>query len=284
MRLSGFMFLTDVTIGPAELAIALEDRGFDGLWVPEHPHIPTRRLTPVPPAYGGGSLATFYLRLLDPFVALTAAAAATSTLRVGTGICLLALRDAVVTAKEVATLDHLSGGRFDFGVGYGWNADEFDDHGQRFDDRHAVVREKLELMRGLWGDEVASYQGVHVDMEPSWAWPKPLRGAELPVWLGGNGPTTMREAARWADWWYPTPSSAHLGDDIALFRSFVSDSGRDPATVHVGVAAAPADPDLLHSCLDWGVEELSIALPSAGRDDVLGALDRIAEIRETVLA
>lgn len=276
------MFLTDQTIGPAELAIALEERGFHGLWVPEHPHIPTRRETPVPPAYGGGDLATFYLRLFDPFVALTAAAAVTSTLRVGTGICLLALRDAVVTAKEVATLDHLSGGRFDFGIGYGWNVDEFDDHGQRFGDRHSVVREKLELMRGLWGREVASYSGLHVAMEPSWAWPKPIRGAAIPVWLGGNGPTTMREAAAWADWWYPTPSSARLGDDIARFRAFVDDSGRDPATVHVGVAAAPADIDLMRACVDWGVEELSIALPSAGRDVVLTQLDNIVELRSTV--
>jgi probable F420-dependent oxidoreductase len=278
------MFLTDETIGPVELAIALEERGFHGLWVPEHPHIPTRRATPVPPAYGGGTLATFYLRLLDPFVALTAAASATSTLRVGTGICLLALRDAVVTAKEVATLDHLSGGRFDFGVGYGWNVDEFDDHGQRFGDRHAVVREKVELMRRLWGEDVASYRGEHVAMEPSWAWPKPASGAAIPVWLGGNGPTTMREAAAWADWWYPTPSSPQLGDDIARFRSYVADIGRDQTTAHVGVAAAPADIELMRACADWGVEELSIALPSAGRDEVLAHLDHIATMRSDALA
>ena len=180
MRVSAFMFLTDETIGPAELAVALEERGFAGLWVPEHPHIPTKRETPMPAAYGGGELPRMYLRLLDPFVALTAAASVTTSLRLGTGVCLLALRDPVVTAKEVATLDVLSGGRVDFGVGYGWNADEFADHDQRFAERHRVVREKVELMRSLWGDEVGEYTGRHVSLQPSWAWPKPAQTAGSP--------------------------------------------------------------------------------------------------------
>ena len=283
MRLSAFMFLTDETIGPIDLAVGLEQRGFAGLWVPEHPHIPTKRETPVPPAYGGGDLATFYLRLLDPFVALTAAAAVTTTLRLGTGICLLALRDPIVTAKEVATLDHLSGGRFDFGVGYGWNADEFPDHAQHFEDRHRLVREKVALMRRLWTDDEASYSGGGLDMQPSWAWPKPAP-APMHVWLGGNGRYTMREAARWADVWYPTPSAADMAAEIAMFRSIVAEEGRDPASASAAICAAPADAGLMESCAAAGAVEYSVALPVAGRDEVLTALDSVAALRDRVFA
>ncbi len=282
MRMSGFMFLTDETISPAELAVVLEDRGFSGLWVPEHPHIPTKRQTPVPPAYGGGNLAPMYLRLLDPFVALTVAASVTTVLRVGTGICLLALRDPIVTAKEIATLHYVSGGRFDFGVGYGWNEDEFSDHGQRFSERHSVVREKVELMRNLWRDDVSDYHGTHVNMQPTWAWPKPERGAPR-IWLGGNGALTMREAAAWADLWYPTPSSPDLGKDIAEFRRLVVDAGRSTDDVRVGVAAAPPDAEMLANFVEWGVEEVSVVLPPAGRDEVLIAIDELVGIRHLVL-
>jgi probable F420-dependent oxidoreductase len=219
-----------------------------------------------------------YLRLLDPFVALTAAAGAAPSLRIGTGVCLLALRDPVVTAKAVATLDHLTGGRFDFGVGYGWNADEFPDHGQQFERRHDVVREKVALMRRLWSDDVASYDGEHVTLQPSWSWPKPA--APIPVWLGGNGPRTMREAARWADAWYPTPGSPDLGEHIAAFRRMVIEEGRDTHAVRVGVAAAPAEPALLEACVSWAVSEVSIVLPVAGRDEVLTHLDHIAGMRD----
>jgi probable F420-dependent oxidoreductase len=278
MRVSAFMFFTDETIGPAELAVALAERDFGGLWTAEHPHIPVRRDTPYPDPYGGGELPRMYLRLLDPFVALTAAATAAPSLRVGTGICLVALRDPVVTAKEVASLDHLTGGRFDFGVGYGWNGDEFPDHGQHFDRRHDVVREKVALMRRLWDEHVASYEGEHVSLQPSWSWPKPA--VPIPVWLGGNGPRTMREAARWADVWYPTPSSAGLGDRIAAFRRMVIDEGREPSAVQVAVAAAPAEPALLEECAELGVIEISIVLPVAGRDEVLAHLDHIAGLRD----
>ena len=282
MRLSGFMFLTDLTIGPAELARALEDRGFSGLWVPEHPHIPTARRTPTPELYGGGDLAPMYQRLLDPFVALTAAALATSRLRVGTGICLLALRDAVVTAKEIATLDLLSGGRFDFGVGYGWNADEFPGHGSRFDERRSVVADKVALMRALWRDDVAEHSGEHVSLEPSWAWPKPVQRPGPPVWLGGNGPRTMEAAARWADHWYPTPSP-RIPEQVATFARLVEQAGRT-GSVGVGVAAASGDADELRTFAECGIEEVSVALPSAGRDEVLAHLDQLAVMIDVVRA
>ena len=280
MQISAFMFLTDQTIGPAELAVALEDREFTGLWVPEHPHIPTKRETPYPAAYGT-ELAPCYLRLLDPFVALTVAASVTKRLRVGTGVCLLALRDPIVTAKAIATLDHVSGGRFEFGVGYGWNEDEFSDHGQRFSERHRVVREKTELMRALWRDDIAEYRGTTSAMQPSWAWPKPAHGTPR-VWLGGNGATTMREAARWADRWLPTPSSPDLVDHIRTFRTMVIDAGRSADEVGVGIAAAPPDLQLRRSFATWGVDEVSVALPSAGRDEVLRALDELVSIRQQI--
>jgi probable F420-dependent oxidoreductase len=279
MKLSVFMFLTDETIGPSELAVAAEERGFAGLWVPEHPHVPTARRTPVPPAYGGGELHPMYLRLLDPFVALTAAALATTRLRVGTGICLLALRDPIVTAKAIATLDHLSGGRFDFGVGYGWNADEFPNHGQDFADRHTVVRDKLAVMRALWSDDVAEVVGGGYPLEPSWAWPKPAQRPGPPIWLGGNGPTTMREAARWADVWYPTPSSADLAGDVARFRGMLEEEGRADA-VGVGLAATPGDGSFLSHAQVMEVDEVSVALPSAPAADVLPVLDALVATRD----
>lgn len=279
MRLSVFMFLTDETIGPAELAVAAEQRGFTGLWVPEHPHIPVARRTPVPAAYGGGDLHPMYLRLLDPMVALTAAALATTKLRVGTGVLLLALRDPIVTAKAMATLDHLSGGRYDCGVGYGWNADEFPDHGQDFSDRHRAVRDKITLMRALWRDDVASVPDGPQPLEPSWAWPKPAQRPGPPVWLGGNGPRTMREAARWADMWFPTPSSPHLGEDVAHFRTLVDQEGRSQR-VGVGLAATPGDERFLADALAMGVDEVSVTLPSGPADEVLAALDELTTVRD----
>jgi probable F420-dependent oxidoreductase len=280
MKISTFMFFTDETIGPAELGRAVEERGLHALWVPEHPHIPTIRSTPVPAAYGGGELPRMYLRLLDPFVALTAAAAATTTLRVGTGVCLLALRDPIVTAKEIATLDLLSGGRFEFGVGYGWNADEFEDHGQSFQLRREVVRDRVALMRTLWSDDVATSDLEHAPMQPSWAWPKPLQRPGPPVSLGGNGPTTMAEAARWADRWFPTPSSSTLGDDVQQFRRLVESAGRDLADVGVGLAATPADVAFLSDCVEWGIEEVAVALPSAPAIDVMPVLDALAATKQ----
>lgn len=280
MKISAFMFFTDETMTPAELGRAVEDRDLHALWVPEHPHIPTMRSTPVPAAYGGGELPRMYLRLLDPFVALTSAASATNRLRVGTGVCLLALRDPIVTAKEIATLDLLSDGRFDFGVGYGWNADEFPDHGQDFARRRDVVRDRVALMRSLWTHDVATTDFDHATMQPSWAWPKPVQRPGPPVSLGGNGPTTMAEAARWADRWFPTPSSATLGDDVRRFRQLVEAEGRDPDDVPVGLAATPAEEAFLTDCLEWGIDEAAIALPSAPSTDVLPALDALTDTKQ----
>src|SRR5690242_12973735 len=173
MRFGVTMFMTDTTMGPVELARAVEERGLHSLYVPEHTHIPTSRRTP--PPTGDAELRDEYKRTLDPFVALAMAAAATDRILVGTGICLVAQRDPIVTAKEVATLDALSGGRFMFGIGFGWNEDEIASHGVTMKQRRDIARENVLTMQALWRDDVAEFEGEHVHLAPSWAWPKPAQ-------------------------------------------------------------------------------------------------------------
>lgn len=286
MDVGVYTFSTDRDMDPGEFAREVEDRRFSGLMLTEHSHIPAGRRTPYPAVYGGGVLPDFYQRTYDPFVALSFAAAATTRLRIGTGICLVALRDPVHTAKEVASLDRLSGGRFVFGVGFGWNADEFDTHGVAFGRRHAIVREKVALMKQLWTREVADFAGEHVSLQPSWAWPKPARQPHPPVYLGGNGPLTMRHAAEWADCWYPTPP----GDDpmlersIPRFRDMVAAAGRDPADVPVGVAPGAVDAATLEGYAANGVSECNVAVLGGTRDELLRNLDVLAALRDDVLA
>src|ERR671936_1276605 len=184
MRFGVAMFPTDYSMEPAELARMAEERGFESLFFPEHTHIPASRRTPYPP---GGELPDEYSHTLDPFVALTAAAAATERLRIGTGICLVVERDPIVTAKEVASLDRLSGGRFLFGVGAGWNREEMANHGTDPRRRHELMRERVEAMKAIWTEDEASYHGRYVDFDRIWAWPKPLQRPHPPVIVGGNG-------------------------------------------------------------------------------------------------
>ncbi len=195
------MFVTDTTISPVDLARQAEERGFSSLYLPEHTHIPTSRRTPAPT---GEPLAQEYRRTMDPFVSLAAAASVTSRIRLGTGICLVAQRDYLVTAKAVATLDVLSDGRFVFGVGYGWNADEMASHDLDPTRRRQILREKVLAMKRLWSDDVASFQGKHVHLAPSWAWPKPTQKPYPPIMLGGApGPTLFKHIAEFADGWLP---------------------------------------------------------------------------------
>jgi probable F420-dependent oxidoreductase len=177
------MFATDRTMGPVALARAAEERGFHSLYLPEHTHIPVSRRTR--PPTGGDTLAEEYKRTLDPFVALSAAAAVTDRILLGTGICVVAQREPIVTAKAIATLDRMSGGRFVFGIGFGWNEDEIAQHGIAMPDRRAVAREHVLAMRALWGDEVGEFHGAHVTIEPSWSWPKPMRPEGPPILIGG---------------------------------------------------------------------------------------------------
>lgn len=286
MRVGVYTFSTDRDMPPGEFAAEVEARRFDALMFPEHLHIPVARDTPYPETYGGGVLPDFYQRTYDPFVALSFAAAATTTLRLGTGICLLALRDPIDVAKKVASLDRLSGGRFVFGVGFGWNADEFRNHNVSFQGRHALVREKVELMRRLWTDDVARYDGEYVQLEPSWSWPKPLQQPHPPIYLGGNGPLTMRHAAEWADGWYPT---GPMGDPTLrraapAFRQMVSDQGRDPALVELAIAPASVDERTLEAYHEHGVDVCNVAVMGQGRDGLLRALDDLARVRDAVMS
>jgi probable F420-dependent oxidoreductase len=278
MRVGVYAFATDQGLDPGRLAEEVEARGFDALMFPEHSHIPVARGTSYPDVYGGGDLPEFYQRTYDPFISCTMVAARTTRIKMGTGICLLALREPVNTAKLVASVDQISDGRFLFGVGFGWNADEFDTLGVPFKGRHALVRDKVMLMRELWTQDVASYDGELVQLQPSWAWPKPAQRPWPPLLLGGSGPLTMKHAAEWADVWYPTPP----GDDplmeraVPAFRRLLEDAGRDPATVSIGCAPGDATAADLDAYAAHGVDFVNIGMVTGTADDDLARLDHIA--------
>ncbi|WP_027860339.1 LLM class F420-dependent oxidoreductase [Marmoricola sp. URHB0036] len=286
MKVGVYVFSTDLDLDPGPLAREIEDRGFASMFFPEHSHIPVSRETDYPESYGGGVLPDFYKRTYDPFISCSFAAAATTTLQVGTGICLLALRDTVHTAKLVASVDRLSGGRFAFGVGFGWNADEFETHGDiDFRTRHRRVREQVQMMRQIWGNDVAQFDGEFVSLQPSWIWPKPVQQPHPPVYLGGSGPLTMKHAAAWADVWYPTPPLADptLEKSIPVFRQLVEEAGRDPDSVPVGAAPGAADEAMLEAYQRNGVSHVNMALMGDTPDLMLVELDRLAKLRDHVL-
>lgn len=278
MRVGVTIFLTDLTIYPVELARAVEERGFGSLWFPEHTHIPISRATPAPM---GEPLPEEYRRTFDPIVALSAASAVTNRLSLGTGISLVAQRDPIVLAKSLATLDVISGGRVEFGVGFGWNREELEDHGVAFENRRDVVRERVLAIRSLWRDEIASFDGRHVSLSPSWAWPKPIQQPGLRVLVGGAaGPTLFRHIAEWGDGWLPIGGAGVRGALPALHDVWAS-AGRTgaPAVVPFGVELTAAKLDYFHSI---GCAEVVARLPSAPEATVLHALDDLA--REAGLA
>ncbi|NLD76922.1 MAG: LLM class F420-dependent oxidoreductase [Acidimicrobiales bacterium] len=274
MQLGVTVFLTDRTIDPVSLAREAEERGFASVWVPEHTHIPTSRRTPAPT---GEPIAEEYLRSLDPFVVMAMMAAVTERVRLGTGVALLAERDPIVTAKEVATLDHLSGGRIHLGIGYGWNIEELEDHGGSKKTRRAVVRERVLAMQSLWGDEVASFDGEHVNLSPSWAWPKPkqvVRGRTgVPVLVGGAaGPLLFRHIAEFGDGWIPV-GGAGVKEAMADLHRAAEEVGRDPAELSVVPFGTLPTPDKLDYYESLGITETVLRLPAAGRDEVLRTFD-----------
>jgi len=276
MRYGITMFATDVSIDVVELAREVEARGFDSLWLPEHTHIPTSRRTP--PPTGQAELPDEYKRCLDPLVALAAATSATTTLRLGTGILLAAQREPIVTAKAVATLDHLSGGRVSLGVGFGWNEDELEHHGVAMGERRAVARERVLAMQALWADDEAEFHGDRVELTPSWSWPKPVqRGADgrprVPTLLGGAaGPTLFTHLAEWADGWIPIGGSG-LTEAVPRYREAVAAAGRDPEAMEVVPFGSLPDPAKLDHFERIGVTECVFRVPSAPRDVVLPRLD-----------
>ena len=278
MHIGVEIFPTDQTIDPVELARAAEDRGFESLWFPEHSHIPTSRVTPWGGAEGAPPLPEFYWRTHDPFVALGAAAAVTSTIKLATGICLVAQRDPIHTAKEVASVDRISGGRFLFGIGYGWNKEEMAQHGTAYGERRALLRERVHAMKALWTQDEAAYDGDLVSIEPSWAWPKPTQTPHPPIILGGNaGPKTAAHIAEFCDGWMPI-GGRHPLVRWAEIEKACEAIGRDPATVELGVFGARPDEAELAKLVDRGVRRGVFMLPQGPRDEVLEALDQMAPL------
>lgn len=273
MDLGVTIFATDLTMRPDDLAVAAEERGFSSLWVPEHTHIPTSRATPAPT---GEPIPEEYKRTLDPFVSLAMAAARTTRIRIGTGIALPAERDPIVTAKAVATLDYLSGGRFSFGIGFGWNVEEMADHGVGKSERRAVTRERVLAMQALWGQEEASFAGEHVTLPSSWAWPKPDQKPWPPVLLGGGaGPILFRHIAEYCDGWIPI-GGAGLAEALDDLRRAYDDVGRDPAGMQVVPFGSIPDSGKLDYFESIGVTECVLRLPSASAEEVLPLLDDYA--------
>jgi probable F420-dependent oxidoreductase len=259
-----------------ELARELEARGFDSMFVPEHTHIPIGRKTPAPM---GEPLPEYYRQLLDPFVALTAVAMS-SSLRVGTGICLVAQRDPFVLAKEVATLDLLSEGRFLFGIGFGWNEDELSHHGVAYKERRDVVRDKMLAIRQLWTEDEASYDGAHVRFDKSWAWPKPVQQPGPPVLLGGTGgPQLFRHIAEYGDGWIPIGGRG-VGRLLPDLQRAYEDAGRDPASIRIVPMGTIPDPGKLDHFRSLGIDEVVLGVESGTREQVLPVLDQFREIVE----
>ncbi len=271
-----FYFPADYAMQVADLGRALEERGFESLFFPEHTHIPTSRRTPWP---AGGELPREYSRTYDPFVALMAAAAATERLRVGTGICLVIERDPIVTAKEVASLDVLSEGRFLFGVGAGWNEEEMENHGTDPRRRFGVMRERIEAMKEIWASDEAEYHGRHVDFDPFWCWPKPLQKPHPPILVGGLGSRVLERVVAFGDEWFPN----RVGDEGKLFarieklQAMARDAGRESVAVTLALSQPAAGDDLaryaragIHRCVFW--------VPPATERDVERHLDRHAAL------
>ena len=279
MHLGIMMFPTDKSIQPIQLAREVESRGFESLWFPEHSHIPTSRETP----WGGNPkappLPEEYWRSHDQFVALAACAAVTERLRIGTGITLVAQRDPVWLAKEVASLDMISGGRLLFGIGYGWNVEEMRNHSVAFRGRRALLREKILLMKELWTQEEASFTGDHIQFESSWAWPKPVQKPHPPIFLGAApGPKTLAHVVEFCDGWMPIGGAHDLFGGIEQLHRACDAAGRDPATVEVGLFGGKPDAAFLAKVREAGVGRVALPLPSQSADEVLPRLDRYTKL------
>jgi probable F420-dependent oxidoreductase len=276
MDVGAAMFFTEYSMAPAELARALEARGFESVWAPEHSHVPLSRTSLFP---SGGELPKQYGDVMDPFVTLTAAAAATKTIKLGTGVCLVVQRDPIQTAKSVASIDQVSGGRFLFGVGGGWNAEEMADHGTRFNTRFKLMRERIEAMQAIWTKAKPEYHGEFVDFPPMMTWPKPVQKPHPPVIVGGAFPHAARRALRYGDGWIPhsrRPQYEDVTDFLPQFRQMAAEAGRDVAGVPVTVWGIPSDLDRLKRYEEQGVARGVVQLAAEKADTILPILDRYA--------
>ena len=275
MKFGIYIFPTDYSAGPAQIGRAVEERGFESLFFPEHTHIPASRETPFP---GGGDLPREYSHSLDPFVALTAAAAVTTTLKVATGICLVIERDPITLAKQVASLDQVSGGRFLFGIGGGWNREEMENHGTDYTRRWKRLRESIEAMKTIWSEEEASYEGEFVRFERIWSWPKPLQSPHPPVIVGGNGERTLQRVIRYGDEWMPIGLSANAGLEprIQELREMAAAAGR--GHIPVTIFGLSANAEEIQKAAAAGAERIVFPVRPAGLEDVERRLDTLAEV------
>ncbi len=274
MEIGVTMFPTHTSIGVVELGRAAEDLGFESLWFPEHTNIPVSRATPYP---AGGELPEEYRQILDPFTALAAVAAVTERIGLGTGICLVPQRDPIVTAKEVATVDLLSGGRFLFGIGAGWNHEEMRQHGTDPATRFALMRERVLAMKALWTEDEAAFEGEYVRVERTWQWPKPVQDPHPPVLVGGTGPGVLDRVLDYGDGWIPTGwrDTEGMTRRIEELRARAADAGRDH--VPVTVFGAPPKPEALEELVAAGVDRAVLWLPPVPADEALPRLRRHSE-------
>lgn len=272
MQIGLLAFPSDITLGPAELAKAAEERGFESIFYPEHSHLPLAS----GPWPGGPVIPDHYAHTLDLFTALGAAAAVTRRILLGSGICLVPQHDAIWLAKQVATIDHLSNGRFVFGIGFGWNKAELGHHGVVFADRRARTREHILAMKTLWADdEVASFQGRWTSFGPTRVWPKPIQRPGPPILIAaGAGPKLREAVADYADGWGPIQGRNDILGELPAVREAWAAAGRDPATLQITVFGANPDPANLAALAEAGVQRAVLGLPVAGPDETLRALDR----------
>lgn len=274
MKLGAYIFPTAYSIGIIELAKALEERGFESLWVTEHTHIPASRKSPWP---GGPELPKEYSHTLDPFIGLTAAAAVTSKLRLGTGICLVPEHDPIVLAKVVATLDLISNGRFEFGIGAGWNAEELENHGTAFKDRFKIMEDRTRAMQAIWTQEEASYDGPFTRFDKIWSNPKPVQTPHPPVLLGGESKHTLRRVMQFCDGWFPRGRGfADPHAEMARFNAAADEYGRSRDSLNVSLFGATPKKDPLSKFADAGIDRSIFTLPTEGRETVLPLLDDLA--------
>ncbi|MDP6184525.1 MAG: LLM class F420-dependent oxidoreductase [Gammaproteobacteria bacterium] len=267
------IFPTDETIQPVELALAVEQRGLDSLFLPEHTHIPVGSTSPFMP---DGVVPEFYKRTHDPFVALAACAAVTERITLATGICLVTERDPITLAKEVASLDMISNGRLLLGIGAGWNADEMENHGTRFESRWRVLRERIMAMKTIWREDEPEFHGEFVDFDPMWSYPKPVQNGGPPIWIGANSRWVPDRVADYADGWMPI-NGRPGGGTIEMLKSACEKHGRDFSEITLGLFMAPTDEAEANARISEGYTDMIFAVAAEERDSVLVNLDRIAD-------
>ena len=279
MEIGAAIFFTEYSMAPTDLAVVLEQRGFDSLWVAEHSHMPVNRRFTHP--LGEAALTKEYFDVMDPFVTLSVAAAVTTRLKLGTAICLIIQRDTIQTAKSVASLDQVSKGRFLFGIGCGWNAEEMENHGTVYETRTVKMREQIEAMKEIWTKDTAEYHGEIVDFPPLQTWPKPVKKSHPPVIIGGAFRLAARRAIRYGDGILPAAPASGSGSPAEFmprWRQMAEEAGRDPGSLSVTVGGAPEDLEVLRRNRDLGVGCMTVRLPPAGKDEILPILDRWAKL------